>query len=389
MKPTKLHLFILFCIGILTFFIVRPVSATLNEIQYVSVRADGTLGAGVSAFPPSITDDGRFIVFTSQAADILLDSSGNVAIEPGTPDTDIFIKDMTTGTISLLARSTTGSFPTGNSTWPTITPDGRFVAFQSNAADLAAGDTDTNWDVFVIDRGTDNDETNNSITRVSLTVDGNEQTTEDVSVRADSISDDGNYVVFITTGPMGGSILDTNNNNDIYLWSRSTGKSTLISHSASSLTTTADGASNNPALSHDGKFIVFQSTASNLTANADTDGTQPDIFLYDIANKTTTRIPYTAAPGSAATNTEPKISADNNIIIWNSGESLVEDDKNGLMDVYMYNRSTGDISAVSTFNYGTTSNSVEPSSYSILSSNNSSLSADGSKICRFTLHIGQ
>ncbi len=363
------------------FVVSYNVSATLSEVEYVSLRSDGTLAGGVDALPPSITDDGRFIVFASPANDLLQDADGNTIIEPGILDRDIFIKDMQTGALSLLSVSVNGGFANGESAWPTITPDGRYVSFYSTAADLIAGDTNGKQDVFLIDRGDDNDESNNSIIRVSLTPDGEQITGPGAgsAVRRDSVSDDGNLVVFTTFSVFDG-ITDNNYNEDVYLWNRATGKTTLISHIPGNLTEASNGACGHASISADGKFIVFASTATNLTpdSNPDPDGFMYDVFLYDIAQQTTKLISksLTNSPNSFI-NTEPRISADNNIIIWNSNESLSPVDTNLIYDVYMYDRKADKITVVSTFNYGLSAPQVDMGLHPSFSSNNASISRDG------------
>ena len=362
---------------------VSPVSSVLSKVQYVSVRDDGTVAGGVEAFPPSITGDGRFVVFTSSANNLLTDSNGAVIPKPNS-FSDIYIKDMTTGKLSLLSSPQPVSSPivfgNGNSNWPTITPDGRYVAFRSFASNLIVGDTNTADDVFLIDRGTDNDDTNNTIIRISLNLVGDEIPEKPGAVTfRRSVSDDGNYVVFSTNyGAMAGGITDANNASDVFLWNRSGPTVRLVSHRAGSPLITANGASTSAEISPDGKYIVYQSQAQDLVNAGDTDpdNGRYDIFLYDVVKDSTQKISVSSA-NAEVDSIGPHISADNNTIVWVSTESFSALDTNNQIDTYTYNRSTGNISVVSTYNYGTNSPKVDGSNISTTTSIGTALSGDG------------
>jgi len=331
------------------------IPATLSRTEYVSIQSDGmTISTGSRAESPSVSSDGRYIVFMSSAANLV---SGDI-----NGATDIFLKDMQTGSISILSKSAANVLGNGSSTWPTISTNGRFVVFYSTARNLVGGDTNGVSDVFLVDRGTDNDETNNSIERVSVTSTGG-QISAYSSVRRGALSNDGNYVVFSTpaTGAvMGGGVTDTNRNDDIYLWSRATGTSRLISHNFTSSTTAGNVSSTNGIISDDGQTIAFLSLSTDIDGNIggagliDTNGIY-DVFLYDTATGTNRLISLTTTNQLSSTGSPGYLtmSSTGRFISWTtSGQIDPALDLNTASDVYLYDQTSDSISLVSTYNYG-------------------------------------
>ena len=168
----------------------------------------------------------------------------------------MFVHDRATGTTSLISVGLTGLSGSGASALPSITADGRFVAFCSSASDLVPGDT-FDFDVFVRDRQT------GSTTKVGPCV----------SAGPPALSGDGRWVAFSTyVAVIPG---DTNGSLDVYLYDRQTGVTTKVSTGPGGL----QGNENSfaPAISSDGRWIAFASVASNLVSG-DTNG-MTDIFV--------------------------------------------------------------------------------------------------------------
>jgi LPXTG-site transpeptidase (sortase) family protein len=340
---------------ILGTFKVARADTTLSNTEYVSIQSDGvTLSTGSRAESPSVSGDGRYVVFHSSAANLVSgDTNGAV---------DVFLKDMQTGAISILSKSAANVIGNGASTWPTISTNGRYVVFYSTARNLVAGDTNGVSDVFLVDRGTDNDETNNTIQRVSVTTTGG-QIGYYSSVRRGAVSNDGEYVVFSTPAigtAMGSGITDTNRNDDIYLWSRSSGTTRLISHNYSSTSTAGNNASTNSIISDDGKYIAYLSYATDLDSNiggtglVDTNGLY-DVFVYDVAADTTKLISLTTTNQMSTSGNPSYLSMSNTgrQITWTtSGQLDPTLDTNTASDVYLYDLDSGSLTLVSTFNYG-------------------------------------
>src|SRR4028119_2197113 len=144
----------------------------------VSVDSAGNLGNDRSSFP-SISTDGRFVAFASDASNIVPGDTNNRS--------DIFVRDRLTNTTTRVSVDSAGNQGTDNSYVPSISADGRFVAFFSYASNIVPGDTNNRSDIFVRDTLT------NTTTRVSLDSAGN-QGNRDSSFP--SISADGRFVAF-------------------------------------------------------------------------------------------------------------------------------------------------------------------------------------------------
>jgi hypothetical protein len=168
------------------------------------------------------------------------------------------------------------------------------------------------------------------------------------------LSDNGRYVVYTTAGTNVTGQTDANNATDVYLLDRVTGTNTLVSRSAGAATTTANGGSFNPRVSADGRFVVFESDATNLVtgqtdANADT-----DVFLFDRTTGTNTLVSRSTA-SATTTGTdfsgEAVISADGQFIAFTSFATNIGGitDGNGAAnsDVFLYNVASGAITLVS------------------------------------------
>lgn len=180
------------------------------------------------------------------------------------------------------ASPTQGNLGTGGGAYPVMTPDGRFVVFQSPSSFLLPTGEDTNGssDIFVFDRS------NQTIERVSVRSDGSQQTGNSQNP---SISEDGRYVCFISEAAL--EVSDTNGFSDAYVHDRQTGVTKRVSVSSAGVQ--ADASIGIARISGDGSTVVFDSEAANLVgAGVDTND-ERDVFVHDInwaGNGTTTRI---------------------------------------------------------------------------------------------------
>jgi Tol biopolymer transport system component len=171
----------------------------------------------------------------------------------------------------------------GASRQPSSSADGRFVAFSSTATTLVADDSNGSADVFVKDRQT------GAVTRVSVRTDGTQQMGN--SVEPD-ISADGRYVAFASPAQLAAednnscSSISSPTCTDIYVHDRTTGATTRVSVATGGAQ--AGAISRSPRISGDGRYVVFESFASNLVAG-DTNAAM-DIFLHDRQTATTTRV---------------------------------------------------------------------------------------------------
>ena len=154
------------------------------------------------------------------------------------------------------------------SLFPSISSDGRFVAFESYASNLVPGDTNGLPDSFVRDRQT------GQTTRVSVDSAGLEG--NDRSHHYSNISSDGRFVAF---GSFASNLVpgDTNSKTDIFVHDQQTGQTTRVSVDSAGLQ--GNDTSYLPSISSDGRFVAFMSYASNLVLG-DTNGL-PDVFVHD------------------------------------------------------------------------------------------------------------
>jgi len=239
------------------------------EIIRVSVTSDGQQPGSSISGRVSTSGDGRFTAFTSDPALSSKDTNGKW---------DVYVHDRTTHVTTLVSVGRDGKASDGTSLRAEISKDGRFVAFESSGTNLIANDTNRSSDIFVRDLVAG---TTELVTRAS---DGTPLVDEVPSLGA--ISADGRFVSF--TSSVDGVVPGDNNKKyDVFVRDRL--QSTTERVSVSSTEQQADANSNgNSAMSADGRFVAFDSDASNLAPN-DTNGTQ-DVFVRDRQLGTTTRV---------------------------------------------------------------------------------------------------
>jgi hypothetical protein len=168
----------------------------------------------------------------------------------------------------------------GPSADPALSAGGRYVAFSSEASNLVPNDTNGRSDAFV------RDTVERTTERVSLTDAGQQIAGDSV---ADGISDDGRYVLFSSALTETGTDLDTF---QVFLRDRTARTTTLVSRRDDGAP--ANGDSFGHALSPDGRFVLFSSTASDLPGDA---STEPSLFRFD---RTTANVTLVASPGACA-----------------------------------------------------------------------------------------
>ena len=288
----------------------------------VSVDSSGNGVSGASS-APSICSDGRYVAFESIATNLTADDT-NGAIK------DIFVRDRNTSETTRVSVSYNGDPVNSASSAPSISSDGRYVAFESIATSLTADDTNgAIKDIFVRDRNT------SETTRVSVSFNGGPVNS---ASSAPSISSDGRYVAFeslannLVTG-------DANGVKDIFVYDRNTGTTTLVSVDSSGIQ--GNGISSAPFISSDGVFVVFESLANNLVTG-DANGVK-DIFVYDRNTGTTTLVSVDSSgiQGNGISSA-PSISSDGVFVVFESlANNLVTGDANGVKDIFVYDRNTG------------------------------------------------
>lgn len=227
-----------------------------GSTEIASVDSAGTRANAGSGYP-SISANGRYVVFPSAASNLVANDTNGVQ--------DIFIHDRQTGSTIIVSVNSSGSLANGENFDPTISSDGRYVAFDSLASNLVSGDTNGVTDAFVHDRQTGITE---RISMDSAGVQGNGHS------RCSRISDSGGYVAFQSVASNLVPI-DTNGVADIFTHDRQTGVTERVS--VDSAGNQAWG--NAPTISGDGRYVAFESDATNLVMG-DTNNVD-DAFVHD------------------------------------------------------------------------------------------------------------
>ena len=289
-------------------------------IERVSVDSMGAEASDESQ-RPAISSNGRFVVFVSRAPDLVpADTNGT---------SDVFLHDRQNGVTERISVDPAGAEANDASSVPSISSDGRFVAFASNATNLVPGDTNGTSDIFLRDRQSGMTE------RVDLDDSANQS--NGGSGRS-SISADGRFIAF-SSGASNLVSGDTNGASDIFVRDRDMGTTERVALDSSG--TEANDDSFRPKISSNGRFVVFDSEASNLVAN-DNNGLF-DVFLHDRQTGLTDRVSVDSAGGEGNdSSNRPAISSDGRFVAFVSDASnLVAEDNNGEFDVFVHDRASG------------------------------------------------
>jgi hypothetical protein len=319
----------------------------------VSVNSRGAQ-AKLSSGYPTISASGRFVAFESTAANLVKGDTN--------ADIDVFVRDRTKGTTERVSVRSNGNEGNSWSGYSAISANGRFVTFTSDASNLVPGDGNGTQDVFVRDRKT------GRTTRVSVNSRGREG--NDYS-NYSSISADGRFVAF-SSGATNLVKSDTNGYDDLFLHDRKTGRTTLVSQSSSGQQANAGSGYLAPGtISANGRYIVFESTATNLVPG-DANG-HSDVFVRDVVAGKTRLVSLTKSGAQAdGFSVDPQISGDGHSVSFtSSATNLVGNDTDGYTDIYVRNLKTRTTRRVNINNAGKQGNN---------SSGASSISADGRRV---------
>lgn len=299
-------------------------SALAQQTTFVSQESLGT--STLASVHPAIDAAGEVVAFSSRSS----------AFVPGDTNAvdDVFVLRRSTGAITRVSTRGDGSQVTGASSWASVSADGRFVAFESGANDLVAGDGNPATDVFV------KDTTTGSVRRASVDAAGLDLFGTNQHA---SISPDGNYVAFETTGAVLGGLPPASAQIAFRALTSPGGEAVSIAPGGAA----ADGACSAPAVSESGSYIVFVSAATNLVAGTPTHVKR--IYVRDRSAGTTRCL--SVRPGGAPTtgdSSAPSISRDGRWIAFLSADSqLVPGDTNGTVDAFVCDRVSGAITRVS------------------------------------------
>lgn len=300
---------------------LRDRATSTTEIESVSSNGQlalalpsppGVTGISSGSFEPDVTPNGRWVVFTSNALN-LVPGDHNLAF-------DVFLRDRQTGQTQRISVTSSGAEANGDSTDPVISADGRYIAFASDATNLVSGDTNGAGDIFVRDRVT------GKTTRVSTSSQGVQG---DGESKTPAISANGRDVAFTTQATTFGG---QNPNQSVYVHDVKSGQTEIVSVASGAAAVQADYVNGNGAftgphsLSADGRYVTFRATQSTLVPN-DTGfrGSSWDVFVHDRRTGHTERVSVTSSgaelddggvPNSQAESNYPAISPDGRFVAF-------------------------------------------------------------------------
>ena len=303
--------------------------------------AAGDLTTGTSTIP-RLSGDGRYLVFRSFVA----------AHSDEVPGYQVFLKDRALQRTVLVSRTPTGAPGNGWSHAPHISDDGQTVVFESSATDLIPGAdrNGTSRDVYVFDAQ------RQTLARISVDVTGADPSTS--ASFAPSVSGNGRYVAFILLVPLdrrertrplqgpGQHVLHVS----VHDVTRAT--TTLVSRAADGQK--PNGSSFYPSISADGRFVAFASTASNL-------GTRDrnrldDVYLHNLETSRSTLVSRSGGSDADGPSTHPALSGDGRFLVFVSRASNLlcarrcrptASDLNLVEDVYRFDTMTGEVLRIS------------------------------------------
>ncbi|HKI72966.1 MAG TPA: hypothetical protein VKA81_11345 [Verrucomicrobiae bacterium] len=213
----------------------------------VSVNQTGVGGGNGNSVSPVISTDGRYVVFESEASNLVTNDTNGVS--------DVFVRDLQTGTTTFVSVNSAGAAGNGASTSPLISPDGRYVTFVSAAGDLVANDTNNATDIFVRDLQS------HTTTLVSVSTDG--ATSGNGASDSPTMTPDGRWVAFMSKAAnlVAGA---TNNLGDIYARDLVSGTTVWVGTNVAAIMSGVNSQSHpinsyNPVVSDNGNYVAFKS----------------------------------------------------------------------------------------------------------------------------------
>lgn len=297
----------------------------------ISLTHQSAFSAG-NSFTPSISGDGRLMAFTSQAFDLVPDDTDVLD--------DVFVRDRLTGTLVCISRAPDGSLANGPSGQPAISANGRFVVFASEASNLVPGDTNGFSDIFAYDlRG-------GTLERVNVASDG---TQADLPCFQPTVSADGRMVAFESYST---SLAQPTHPgvSEIFVRDRLLGQTFIASAPPDG--STANGSSGSPHLSLDGRRVTFESWADNLGPGDLHFGV--DVWLTDLETGKVVLVSSPPGGGQAqGSSYNPRLNGDGSLVVFDTGaKNLVEGDTNNAGDVVLADVAAGTFELISVSSTG-------------------------------------
>ena len=342
-------------------------------------------GIGFAAGSPSISSSGRYLAFASEDPDISSEDHNSSTTLAGDtfPVRDIFVYDHSTGRVNLVSRAdgTRGDGGNEDSNLPSISADGNYVAFQTGATNFLHGSyggvfvrdlrrrTTTpvaslrlhpggalnggftpsisahgRWVAFLTTTHFRHDnalevavrDMKGTRTVYASRADGRHGLLAADDCKLPTISANGRYVAFATQA-RNLSGIDKDSVEDVFVRDLKTNLTMLVSRAQGKRGTAGNGDSSSPSISADGRYIAFESYASNL-GPAD-NGTTPDVFVRDMRSGRVFLASRANGNGAAANapSANPSISADGRYVAFDSrGSNLSPADALHATSVFRY-----------------------------------------------------
>ncbi|HYG23027.1 MAG TPA: hypothetical protein VEH04_09610 [Verrucomicrobiae bacterium] len=297
---------------------------TLGETTLISRRFDGPGGGSGDSFRPLISPGGWHVIFHSQATNLV------AANDPNGTGTDVYARDLSAGTMTRISGAGGGSFENAQ-----FSLNGRYVVFETTDDAFVAGDTNGTWDVFVRDLFTG--QTTLVSRRLAGSGSGNGFS------RSPVITPNGRFVAFQSTA---GDLVsgDTNALTDVFVRDMITGVTRLVSVNCHG-SAAANGASEVPDISADGRYITFHSVATDLAPGDFSMGPAgvENVFMRDLIENRTRLISVrmdaqgggNMGRGATRGSSDALISANGNTVAFiSSADNLVMNDRNLNQDLF-------------------------------------------------------
>jgi Tol biopolymer transport system component len=298
----------------------------LGVTEIVSKLPGGSTGASDS-FAPAISADGRYVAFSSLSPNLIVGDANQAE--------DVFRFDRWTNQIQLVSLSSSGVQGNNHSRRPSISGDGRFIAFQSQASNLSANSFNSFTQVFLRDMELGLT-IHASMSPGGLPANGN--------CLLPSISADGTTIAFesVATNLVPGVTVSRS-----HIYIHDVASASTISATADSNSVVGNGDSHNPRLTCDGTAVVFDSVASNFVISPSTTGGR-HCYYRDLSLLTFKLVSKTYLGDAASPSFEPDINCDGSLIAFVSlNNNITNGGVNGYQAVYVHDRSSGTTEVVS------------------------------------------
>lgn len=293
--------------------------ALARDTQRASVGSDVREADGWSNHA-SISANGRFVAWDSTATNVVANDTNDAD--------DVFVRDLKSGTTTRIGASGPAPEWSDHSDHPSLSANGRFVAFTSASDNLDDGDTNSASDIFVHDRK------RGSTRRVSVSDSGGAPAGDSVDP---AISANGRRIVFTSDALDLVAEADTNGVADVFVYDRR--KKTTARVSVGSGTREGNGHCGTARISANGRFVAFDSRASNLVAEGG-GGTRRKVFVRDLRRSVTTYVSVDSADVPANGDAFDAVISGNGrrVAFVGPATNLVPDDTNDAYDVFVHDR---------------------------------------------------